>query len=65
MRRYLTGAPLGKFGGDTGCDVCMAKLSVSLFSYVPIQGCTCDNQLLNLLPMVGASSAQINFGKPS
>ena len=36
---------------------------VSLSSYVPMQGCTCDNQLLNLLPMVGASSAQINFGK--
>lgn len=27
-----------------------------------LQGCTCDRQLLNLLPMVGAQASQINFG---
>ena len=43
----------------------MTEAMVSLYSYVPVQGCTCDSQLLNLLPMVGASSAQISFGKSS
>ena len=26
------------------------------------QGCSCDQQLLNLLPMVNVSPAQIQFG---
>lgn len=30
-----------------------------------VQGCTCDSQLLNLLPMVGAQASQIQFGKQS
>ena len=32
-------------------------------AFVAVQGCTCANQLLNLLPMVGASSAQMIFGE--
>ena len=27
-----------------------------------VQGCSCDQQLLNLLPMVNVSPAQIQFG---
>ena len=34
-----------------------------LNDYVSVQGCSCDNQLLNLLPMVGAQASQIQFGE--